>query len=707
MSRLLRIAAPACAAAWLAGSCGGKGDGGGSAPAGLDSGSEDGPAGAPGGSTDSSGDSTGRDTGAGGGACTPIAPHDAGVLMAPEPLSPFIVVDQLGYRTSAEKIAVIRSPQAGYDAAMSFTPGPSYALVDARSGSRVKEGAPAAWNGGATDTSSGDKAWWFDFSSATTPGDYYVLDETKNVRSDTFRIADDVYRDVMAQAMRMFFYQRAGFAKTAQYAGAGWADGAAFMGPLQDPHCREYDKPGDATTERDLHGGWFDAGDYNRYTNWGASDVIELLRAYRESPSAFGDDYGIPESCNGVPDVLDEAKWELDWLVRMQQDDGSLLTVVGEQGGSPPSSVSKQSLYGTPSTSSAFSGAAVFALGSIVYRSADAARFGTYADDLASRAKSAWAWAIAHPGVKFYNNYGPSGTSGLGAGDQEVVDPTDSNLAADYTHNLLMKELMAALYLFELTGDTSYRDNYFDPSYGEATLIKGYYAGPGGTDMEALDTLLEYTKVVGATPSVVQTIESRYKNAAEGSGNLAEITGNTDPYGAYLPGYWWGSNATKANEGMILYDLVTFGVDPAVDADAARGAERYVHYVHGVNPLGIVYLSNMGDHGAARSVTRFFHTWFSHDSPLWSAVGASTYGPPPGYLTGGPNPAYTWDACCPSTCGAGNACGSAPPSPPSGQPAQKSYLDFNDPWPLDSWQITEPDVGYQAAYVRLLAKFVR
>ena len=82
----------------------------------------------------------------------------------------------------------------------------------------------------------------------------------------------------------------------------------------------------------------------------------------------------------------------------------------------------------------------------------------------------------------------------------------------------------------------------------------------------------------------------------------------------------------------------------------------------------------------------------------------------PGFLTGGPNPSYNWDACCPSNCSsaANNAmCGSAAPSPPRGQPQQKAYKDFNNGWPLNSWSVTEPSNGYQVAYIRLLSKFVR
>ena len=119
----------------------------------------------------------------------------------------------------------------------------------------------------------------------------------------------------------MLYYQRDGIAKDAKYAGADWADGMAHP---QDATCG---LSSNGSAPKDLHGGWFDAGDQNRYTNWGASDVIELLRAYVESPGAFTDDTNIPESGNGVPDLLDEVKWELDWMARMQNTDGSVLSI--------------------------------------------------------------------------------------------------------------------------------------------------------------------------------------------------------------------------------------------------------------------------------------------------------------------------------------------------------------------------------------------
>jgi hypothetical protein len=604
---------------------------------------------------------------------------DAGPVNAPQPLSANIVVDQFGYRTADEKIAVVRSPTSGFDTGSPFTPGARYALVDGHSGAKLVEAAPKAWNGGASDPSSGDKAWWFDFSSVTTPGDYFVLDETANVRSPVFRISDDAYRSVLVAATRMLYYQRDGIAKDAAHAGADWVDGLAHP---QDAQCGLYS---DGSGPRDLHGGWFDAGDQNRYTNWAASDAIELLRAYVESPAAFADDTNIPESGNGVADLLDEVKWELDWMTRMQGADGSMLSIAGHAGASPPSSDTSPCKYGPANTSASLTSAAAFAYASIVYAKAPgvSTAYPGFAADMASRAQKAWTWAIANPAVTFSNS------GKVGAGEQEVDDAGRAQ-----------KKVQAAVFLFELTQDVTYK-SAVDAGY------KQLLASFDPFHVEPLDTALEYTKATGATAAVVTDILSTYK--ADIKGTIASLAASPDPYFAYLHDYTWGSNQVKASQGSLLTDVSVFGIDAASNVDATRDAERYVHYLHGVNPLQLVFLSNMEGSGSTKSVTRFFHTWFAHGSS-WDAAGVSKYGPPPGYLTGGPNPSYAWDGCCPAGCGStanNQACGSASPSPPAGQPAQKAYKDFNDNWPLDSWQVTEPDDGYQAHYIRLLSKFAQ
>ena len=155
--------------------------------------------------------------------------------------------------------------------------------------------------------------------------------------------------------------------------------------------------------------------------------------------------------------------------------------------------------------------------------------------------------------------------------------------------------------------------------------------------------------------------------------------------------------------------MVTYNLDAANNTNYTNAASGYVHYVHGVNPTAYAYLSNMSAYGAENSVTQFFHTWFCDGSALWDQAGVSTYGPAPGYLPGGPNPSYNVDGCCPAGCGStanDNLCAASLVTPPLGQPAQKSYKDWNTNWPQDSWQVTEPSTGYQGAWVRLLSRFV-
>jgi endoglucanase len=381
-----------------------------------------------------------------------------------------------------------------------------------------------------------------------------------------------------------------------------------------------------------------------------------------------------------------------------------VLSIVGEAAapapafGNPPntapSTVTTPCAYGPASTSASLTAAAAYAYAAVVFKSAAGATaaFPGYAADLVTRAQQAWTWALANPAVFFYN---AQASPTVGAGEQEVPasDP-------DRSYALLVKQLQASLYLFEATGDTTYRD-FFDAHYGGLNLITGGYAD--SSHGEEQETLLAYTGAPNATAAVVQKIKTATLGALQTSQNLGAMAADADPYLAYLQDYFWGINQIKSDQGNLLYDVVTFALDAPTNAQAAKGAERYIHYLHGVNPLQLVYLSNMGDYGAQKSVTRFYHSWFAKGSN-WDAAGVSMYGPPPGYLTGGANPSYTWDACCPNGC-SGYSCGAAPLSPPTGQPAQKSYLDFNDGWPLDSWQVTEPDDGYQAKYIRLLSKF--
>jgi hypothetical protein len=614
-------------------------------------------------------------------------------LMA-QSVNRFIIVDQFGYLPESQKIAVIKDPHTGFDAAEAFTPGENYVVVDALSGTPVYRGQPVIWNSGNTDASSGDKAWHFDFSSVSGTGNYYILDSVNNVRSYEFRIASDIYHEILKQAVRTFFYQRVGFPKEAQYAGEEWADGASHMGPLQDKNCRVYNDKNNAGTARDVSGGWYDAGDLNKYTNWTSGYVVEMMKAYKENPNAWGDNYNIPESGNGIPDLLDEAKWGIDHLLRMQEPDGGVLCIVSEDGASPPSAATRQSVYGPATTSAAFNTAAALAIASRVYRSVNLVG---YSDTLIRQAEKAWQWGILHPAVIFHNNSASNGSQGVGAGDQEEDD-----------YGRQMSKLEAACFLFEATGKTAYR-NYFDSNYDDAHMIQWNFAFP--YEFVVQDLLLYYTTISGATNSVSNAIKNVYKNAMSGNTeNFPAYYSSKDPYRAHMVEYTWGSNNQKGAVGGMFYNIIYYSIDAAKNQDARDAAEGYVHYIHGVNPLNLVYLSNMYAFGGDSSANEFYHTWFTDKSAKWDRVGTSLYGPPPGFVPGGPNPSYNWDGCCDErTCGStGNnsLCDSENLTPPLNQPKQKSYKDFNNNWPLNSWSVTENSCGYQISYIRLLSKFV-
>jgi hypothetical protein len=221
---------------------------------------------------------------------------------------------------------------------------------------------------------------------------------------------------------------------------------------------------------------------------------------------------------------------------------------------------------------------------------------------------------------------------------------------------------------------------------------------------EVSETLLLYASLSGATPSVATAIRDRYASLWAGADGWGAVTTRRDPYGAFITDYTWGSNAVKSLAGGLFIAEVTYDLGTHSNTERLDAGAGYIHYLHGVNPLGKVYLSNMGAFGAENSVDQFYHSWFWDGSPQWDSVSGSTYGPAPGFVVGGPNPSYNWDDRCP---GVSANCGSARPSPPAGQPNQKSYTDFNTSWPLNSWSVTENSNGYQAAYIRLLARYVR
>ena len=588
---------------------------------------------------------------------------------------PHVVVDAIGYRIHAEKVCVLRQPMTGHDAPDPWQPVGAIEVRDAVSSQVAFSGVATPWAGGATHNQSGDRVWWFDFSGLEEEGTYQVVDVASGAASDPFVIARDPYKEALEHALRVFYTQRCGTPKGATASGADWQDGACHLHGEQDLDCRPVLSPSSGSG-LDLSGGWHDAGDYNKYVNYADETVLDLLAAYAERPSIWGDDLGIPESGNGTPDILDEVRWELEWLLKMQTGDGSVLHKVSVTDWtlpSPPSSDVAPRRHAPATASATASACAVYARAAPLYFEYDEGFSGV----LARAALDAWEWLEANPG---FSNYQNQGFSSVACEDNAYVQQ--------------MNRVCAAAYIFQWTSGANVQ-SYVDANYAASTLVSSNHAYLWEGTIQ--DGLLHYSENENATTSVAEDIRSKYISSMLGGSNLGRVLGEEDAYRSPMAtqDWGWGSNRAKCRQALMYASCVEFGLDTAHTADWLRASEGYLHYLHGLNPNAICYLTNYEVVGAESSVQETYHGWFSHSSN-WDNDNYTTYGPPPGYLIGGPNPNYSPDS----------SYSGAPIIPPMFQPTQKSFLDWNDGWPKNSWEISEFHIPNQSAYVRLTSRFV-
>lgn len=687
-----------------------------------------------------------------------------------------IKVDQFGYLPNAEKIAVVSDPQIGFNADDNVDSQATYVVRSVTDTNFSHATTVKAWNGGATHALSGDKAWWVDFSDLTVAGDYYLYDATHNIRSENFKIGNDVYKEVMQHAVRSYFYQRSNFAKQAPYADPKWQDAASHSSAtralLLDPTNPLSEQ---VSTEKDVSRGWYDAGDYNKYINNADGAVHELLLAYEENPSVWDDDFDLSSetagTSNGVPDLLDEVKWELDWFLNMQTTAGSVLHKVSalNHGGqtSPPSSNGNgnyveadckynnysdpdddpryacEQLFYAPATASAtISATAIYAHAAKVYLSLDNAEMKAYGETLKTAALAGWAWLIAHP-ESIPSHYGidsskltkitdaaPSSLFLTGFGTTKAEDCKkktkydasynpiyfeDTNSAGNTYQRKhkyydcsqqLGNQVIAAVYLYALTGDATYNDYVKQNATNKSRLLNSdvdeRYLRSDGIDEEFQNGLLYYAALNNADSTLATTIRDNFQTALQRDhvefSPLKFLLLEQDAYRAHLDGYSWGSNRAISQGGNALFNALTYQTETSTESERLalyrNGAAGYLHYLHGVNPLNQTYLSNMQTAGADNSVDEFYHRWFQQGSQ-WDNVNNS-HGPAPGFLVGGAMQYYG---------GSGYIQGIETSSHlVNNQPAQKRFVASNSI--STAYELSENSITYQAPYIRLLSKFL-
>lgn len=495
-------------------------------------------------------------------------------------------------------------------------------------GAVVREGQTVPFG---PDRHSGQVVHRIRFDAVGLAGDGFRL-ESGMAASRPFAIAAAPYRQLARAAFNFFYQQRAGVPIDAKFAGgARWARPAGHVG--ETARCvagrDEFgnDWPGcDRTPE--LAGGWYDAGDQGKYVVNGGISVWTLLNLaehvrWRGRSAVFGDSSAlIPESGNGVDDLLDEARVELEWLMKMQVPAGTRLSVpVGQMraqagltftaidaGGmayhkmgderwtplpTPPHLDREKRVLFPPSTAATLNLAAVTAQCARLFRTVDPA----FADRCLASARSAWTAARRNPQVWAIAPFTGSG----GYGDRELVD----------------EFFWAAAELYAATGDADARTMLeASPMLGEHP-----FAEPSWGATATLGAISLLVSRADLSQPRRQSIERNLIAGADRFLADRQAVGYAIPYGpSSLP---WGSNSSLLNRAIQL----ALAHDLTGRADYRAGVVDAMDYLLGRNPLDQSYVSGFGERPMRNPHHRF---WAPSADPGLPP-------PPPGVLSGGPN----------------------------------------------------------------------
>ena len=477
---------------------------------------------------------------------------------------PDIAVNQIGYLPGSYKSATIRGK------ALNKT----VALVNEDTKETVFE---KKIDNSIDDPDTGEKEAIFNFSDITDEGTYHV--EAGDEVSPSFKISKDVYNDAFKASIKMLYYQRCGTDLTKDLAGE-------FAHPVCHSDMAVLYE--DSSKKLDVSGGWHDAGDYGRYSVAAAKTLADLLLAYENYPDVFDDAVGIPESGNGIPDILDEAKYELDWLFKMQREDGGVyhkVTCRNFPGEIMPEEETDELVIMPVTTTSTADFAAVMAMASRVYAAIDK----DYADKCLEAAKKAAQYIDKTP----RDPVGYKNPADISTGEYEDVCDVD-------------ERFWAYAELFKTTGDKAYEESLKNelPDNGYSLGWQGV-AGYGG---------YAYLTAKGTDADTLTAVKNEANKMAK------EIVSNSAKYayGSSIVGaYPWGSNLTIANNGSYM-----FMMKGLIDTYNKNVADMQLNYLLGNNATGYSFLTGFGT------------TYADHPHHRPSQAKGVTV---PGMLVGGPN----------------------------------------------------------------------
>ena len=462
-------------------------------------------------------------------------------LTAANPVS----VNQIGYQPNDPKSVFVDEAQDK-----------SFDIVNVESGEVVYTGElsdPFICRGAQSKVAEGI------FTDFTEPGTY-VIRTASSGDSYQFTIADGVYDEALRASVLMLYTQRCGCEVTADI-GEEYADFA-------HPECHMDEALIYGTdTKIDVSGGWHDAGDYGRYVVPGAKAVADLLMTYKDT-GFKADDLGIPESGNGVPDVLDEARYELEWMFKMQAEDGGVYHKV-TCGNFPatvmPQEETDQLLVLPVSTTATGDFAAVMAKASVVYASIDK----EFADKCLEAAKKAYVYMEANAEADKEGFKNPS--------DVATGEYPDAGNKDEF--------FWAAIELYIATGEQAYLDKakelYTDKmELGLGWIEMGLYGVYSYLTSDVTENDAEFT----------ETLKTRILDEVDKALMLSKREG----YYNKMVTFPWGSNLTICNNGILYY----LGYLLSDNTEYRDLAFYQVDYILGMNVCGYSFLTGYGEHAA-------------------------------------------------------------------------------------------------------------
>lgn len=575
-----------------------------------------------------------------------------------------ILINQVGYFAGCRKNATLISDSA--------SPVP-FTVTDG-SGNTVFEGQSVPMG---ADADSGDNVHLLDFTGLDDPGTYII--HAAGSDSYEFTIGDNgTYSALVYDALNYFYQNRSGVAIDSSFITSG--DTAALARPAghlpDNATVRPLNGYSASSGSQDVTGGWYDAGDHGKYVVNGGISLWMLQNRY-ESSVALGTDgafadgsMSIPENNNGCPDILDEARWEMEWMFTMLVPDGECRDMAYHKVqdekwtglGLSPADDDLARVLLPPSTAATLNVSACAAQASRLWAGIDDA-FSAECLDIAERTYAA---ALAHPDM-----YAPLDDSGSGGGAYGDTDATD-------------EFYWAAAELYITTGDQSYYDdmassNWFlslPTTLGGGESVDTYGSFDWG-HVAALGTLSASLNADSFDDSDNDTIKSNIVSAAAHYLAAEAEQGYGQPYGQSTlsyensnTGYVWGSNSFVADNSIVMgYAYILTGEGRYLD-----GAVGGLDYLLGRNPMDYSYVTGYGFHSARYPHHRYWANLIDPSFPL----------APSGVLVGGPNVGLE----DPWVRGMGWHYGQIPPA--------RAYLDH-----IEAYSVNECTINWNAPLVWL------